>query len=310
MDIKVFVLIFIILVKSQSINSQTIFCLYSETASGYTCELFIFNPDGFDNITIINGQHIVGKSDSDVQSIISLGGLSTNIPRIFCDRFFNVKSINFSSLNIERIGINSFWNCRNLMSLDVQMNQIASIHQLAFVNTANLTSINLQHNKITNSSNNVFFGLYNLTVLNVGDNQLSTLHSNWFSTLTSLRYLYIENNQIEVLPDGTFESLKNLVHLNLDNNNLKIIRADSFGTLPTLSIASFQNNQIDAIDERFVDNTGVTSFDLTGNVCADVNIVDMTQFRQVMRSQLSQCFRNYEDMSGGFELFYCFVVLD
>ncbi|KAL7043485.1 hypothetical protein ACKWTF_001538 [Chironomus riparius] len=297
MDIKIFLLIFIVLVKSQSIYSQSISCNYAETVNGYTCQATINNQNGFDNITSIGGQHLANKGDDDVRSIISSGPTSLNVPRIFCDKFVNLESVYFLLFNIERIDMNSFWNCKNLITLDLHMNQIAVVDQVAFVNAIKLTRLDLRQNRITDLPGIVFWSSSNLTILNLEGNLLSTLNPNLFTRLPSLRYLYMQSNQIEVLPDGIFANLTRLVHIDLDNNKLKVIRADSFGILPRLSVASFQNNQIDAIDERFVDSTGVTSFDMKGNVCADVNVMDTTEFKQVMRSELRQCFNNYVEFS-------------
>ncbi|XP_070489905.1 leucine-rich repeat-containing protein 15-like [Chironomus tepperi] len=296
MDIKIFLLVFIILVKSQSSQSQTVACDFTETVNGYTCQATINNINGFDNITIIDGQHLPNKGDADVKSIISSGPVSPNIPRIFCDKFTNVESIHFLLFNIQRISVNSLWNCRNLLTLDLHMNQIEVIDQLAFINALKLTRLDLQQNKIATLPNIVFFTLSNLTNLNLGGNQLSTLNPDWFLRLSSLRYLYMHNNQIEVLPDKIFANLTRLVHIDLDNNKLKIIHADSFGVLPVLSVGSFQYNQIYAIDEKILDNTGITSFDMKGNVCADVNVDDTSEFKQVMRTELEQCFTNYLEM--------------
>ena len=298
MDIKIFPLIFILLVKS-IVGQNSISCVYTETVNGYTCQATIYNQNGLDSFTSISGYHNVGKGDADVRSIVSSGPTSPNIPRIFCDKFENVESIYFLLFNIQRIDTDSLRNCKNLTTLDLHMNQITNIDQLAFVGTLNLTRLDLHQNKIATLPSIVFWALRNLNTLNLEGNQLATLDTNWFYMLPSLRYLHMQNNQIEELPDGMFEHLTNLFHVNLDNNKLQIIHADSFGRLPTLTIASFQNNQIDAIDERFVDSTGVTGLDLKGNLCADVNIVDTTQLRQVMRSELRECFRNYEDLNGG-----------
>jgi len=90
-----------------------------------------------------------------------------------------------------------------------------------------------------------------------------------------------------------FDPLVQLKYLYLNNNQLKVIHSESFGNLSNLTEAYFYNNQIDAIDEAFINNTGITRMDVRNNTCANVNILDTTPSRDSMRAALAKCFENW-----------------
>ena len=59
------------------------------------------------------------------------------------------------------------------------------------------------------------------------------------------------------------------------------------------------SNQIDGIDERFIDNTGIDRFDVRFNLCVNKSIVDTSVSREAMRTNLQLCFENYEKIKSG-----------
>ena len=115
--------------------------------------------------------------------------------------------------------------------------------------------------------------------------------------LRNLTSLYLYSIQIEELPKDVFSSLKSLAWIRLDGNNLKVIHGDSFGILPNLTEVYLYNNQIDAIHEKFIDNTGVWRLDMRNNIC--VSIIETSASREPMRSRLQKCFENYKILGSG-----------
>ena len=85
----------------------------------------------------------------------------------------------------------------------------------------------------------------------------------------------------------------------MHNNQLKVIHSESFGNLLNLSEAYLYDNQIDAIDEAFINNTGITQLDVRNNKCANTTIFDSSASRQTMRTELAKCFENYENWTPG-----------
>jgi len=281
-------------------QNELISCEYHAISSGYTCNLKITNPNGFNNFTAINGTHLTGMADNDVKIIISNSQSNTlNVPSIICEKFKNAETINLYLSKIRRIDDYSFEKCKKLLYLELISNLITVIDEDAFEENVNLQKLYIGLNPITDLPEDLFEPLKNLTVLSFSRSEISILRPEWFEPLGNLKTLSIYENPIEIFPKKIFEPLKNLSVLYSYKCNLKEIHSDSFGVHPYLKTISFHLNQIDAIDERIIDNTNVTNFYMTMNLCADVNITDTSASRESMRTALKTCFENYEELYPG-----------
>lgn len=297
---------------------------YVELTNEYTCPLKIFNPNGLNNFTDINGTHVPGKCDDDVQ-IVSVFIVSTTpiIPSIICEKFKNVKRLSFSFGGLVQIDENSLKKCRNLTNFQISNNDIEDrLDENAFIenfdllelymethlpalpenifrNQEKLEILVLRYNEFTDLPQNVFKTLKSLKVLNLDSNLLTTLRAEWFEPLEKLEVLSFAYNQLEELPANIFSSLTNLKAIALLENKFKVIHSDWFGILPNLESILLQKNQIFAIDEKLLDSTGVNDIAMLRNVCADKNVVDNSDTKGLIRAVLRQCFDNYQNMTSG-----------
>ena len=302
---------------------QVLSCSYRNDANkGYTCGLTIQNPNGFNNFTEIGGTHLAGKTNEDVQYVLGVyGSNTTNIPSIICEKFQNATGIELRIIGIDNIDENSLKNCKQLTYLELYGNKISKIDEKSFIENLELQTLYLngnqltilpenvfanQHklitlwldiNKITDLPENIFISLRNLDRLDLQNNQIKNLRTKWFENLENLNYLVLSNNQIEELPRNVFSSLKKLPIIFLHHNELKVIH--SFGILPNLTEVLLYINQINALDEKFIDNIGVELLDVRLNLCANVNIFDNSTSKQSMRSKLQKCFDNYKVLYPG-----------
>jgi Leucine-rich repeat (LRR) protein len=210
-----------------------------------------------------------------------------------------VATIYYIQLGIRTLGPDSFWSCNNLLDLNIWINQIEDVHDLTFALNPKLRRLDMRQNRISTMPRILFFSLSDMRTLNLEQNNLTVLHPDLFVNQWQLTNLNLQFNRIEELPKAVFSSMFGLEQLNMNNNRLSIIHSDSFGILPSLTNASFVNNQINAIDEKFIDNTGLTNIDMRGNICANSNIIDTTPNRGNMKAALSVCFQNYEYLQGG-----------
>jgi len=328
MNLKIWVSILIFLINYQTIYGQILSCSYrNDTSYGYTCVLTIQNPNGLNNFTGINGTHLTGKSNNDVRHIYNDYRSNTiNIPSIICETFQYATRIVLQSIGIQTVDEYSFKSCKNLLYLSlagnkiskfdeksfseklelqtvhVNNNQLTTLPANVFANQQKLKELWLYRNKITDLPENIFHSLTNLTILDMDNNQIKNLSSEWFKNLHKLYILYLFANQIEELPKNVFSSLKELTLISLGRNKLKVIHSDSFGISPNLTEVYFGDNQINAIDVRFIDNTGVQQLDMTNNSCANANIFDNSTSRQSMRNTLQTCFNNYKTLYPGMRL--------
>ena len=110
--------------------------------------------------------------------------------------------------------------------------------------------------------------------------------------------LFLSNNKIKQLPVDAFSSLILLNTLTLGQNEISIVESKSFGLLTKLTRVDLQQNNINAIDELFIDNTGVQNLILFNNSCVNKSISDTTAQRETMKIELNTCFKNFEDLKS------------
>jgi Leucine-rich repeat (LRR) protein len=124
------------------------------------------------------------------------------------------------------------------------------------------------------------------------------LPPNIFDPLLSLEKLFLEENLIKDLPLNIFSSLKNMHTFYLYSNKLEVIHAFPFGKLPLLKLVNVRDNKIFAIDEKFINNTGISKIHMLNNICADKLIEDLTLTRYVLKAELQKCFDYYKRTFG------------
>jgi len=306
-------------------QDEVISCRYSSQANNYNCNLSINNPNGLNNFTEIDGQHLDDRSDEDVVGVFAEAGSSSmNIPSIICGKFRNIRTIVFTNIGIQRINRNSLNNCRmlaglylndnrinfiesgslsenpELLHLWIYNNQLVTLPDNLFANQSKLLDIDLTENNITDMPANIFRSLISLEELYLYTNQITNLRTEWFDTLENLVFLFMNDNQIEELPENSFINLKNLEFFGFDDNKLEIIHSGSFGVHPKLNVMYLMRNLIYAIDEQLFNNTEVLNdLFLIDNVCADVHINDGLQNRDRMMEILEPCFENYRNLGNG-----------
>lgn len=325
-NILILSLIFTVSCHRISAQSEGLSCYFAGVQT-YSCSLLIYNPNGRNDFRNINGTHLAGKSDADVLVLYrsyNEDSLSLNVPSIICEKFKNLQEIDLSRVGVEmKIEEETFKNCRNLTFLNLSFNKISTFHensftenlnlerlyldfnQLAFlnenlfINQHKLLSLTLGINNIQDLPKNIFKSLTNLESLGMNINLISNLRAEWFEALENLKYLDLQLNQIEVLPRNIFSTLTSLQQISLFKNKLKVINSNSFSLHPELINVYLHNNLIDAIDEKFIDNTGVIQFGMENNACADSYIFDNSTSREFMRAELKTCFENFLNLNAG-----------
>ena len=152
----------------------------------------------------------------------------------------------------------------------------------------------LDNNYFTSFPKKEFAPLKSLNNLDLRGNRIKNITADSFENLKSIKYLYLQSTQIEELPKDVFIHLKSLISLSLSYNKLKVIH--SLGFLPNLTEIELSDNQIQAVDEKFIDNTGVNKLTFGGNLCANFVITDNSASRALMRSGLQDCFDKYNEV--------------
>lgn len=299
MELKVFSLL---LLSFPVIFAQNSFlqCAYIILDGIYTCDLTIQNPTGLNNFTDIRGNHRENYSDQDVMGVRSVIGVTPNFPSIVCEKFQNIRAINILAIGVQRIHDYSLRNCSLLVSFTSILNAFTEIDENAFIGNPELYELEINFSDLSTLPENVFSNNQNLNLLTLNRNYaFTTLPQNIFRPLSNLRELTLIHSILEELPRNVFAPLTNMTRLLLGHNRLNIVHSDPFGHLPGLTFISLWNNQVEAIDERLIDNTGVSTLEMPFNNCASGTFVDNTPLRINMRSALARCFENYIELMPG-----------
>lgn len=237
--------------------AQTIRCRYVNYGSVYGCELTITNPNGFNSFTQIEGAHLSGYSNARVGVLYRVSGVTTNVPRIICDTFTNLNSLDLHNTGLTEVDDNAFRGCTQVTQLDLWENSISSISANAFAGLRNVRFLNLEKNMLTtipatlfaNQQNlemlylsqnlfadypvGVFRPLQNILNLGIGFSNLNEINSQWFGNNTKLVDLHVGGNRIR-LTAQSFIGLDSLRYLNLANNGISQIPAGTFAPLRNL----------------------------------------------------------------------------
>ena len=103
----------------------------------------------------------------------------------------------------------------------------------------------------------------------------------------------MNGNGISELAAGVFSGLTGLNTLHLQNNKITIVHADAFPQAANFDVVVLSKNKITAIDELFIDNCGVSSIKMGGNICEKSGLIK----KKDIKTKLTKCFENYGDIS-------------
>ncbi|XP_037025228.1 leucine-rich repeat-containing protein 15-like isoform X6 [Bradysia coprophila] len=287
MKLLIFICLLLAVARAQD---PSLSCNYRSFNQIYQCELFINNPNGFDNFTEIGGIHLEGFGDDDVNSIYNRYGSTTILPRIICDTFRNITLFQLFRSQLTEINDNAFSGCSQIRQLFLFSNQINSISENAFATLRETDYIGLDDNFLTTLPKNVFANQQNLTDLmlnfnsfndlpagifrplqklqrlSLGHNNISEVNREWFATNSDLTYLYLQGNRIVLTSDSFAESQPSLRHLFLGGNEISEIPTGAFAGLANLTNLQIHSNNIREIQENtFADLNQLRSLDISAN---------------------------------------------
>lgn len=237
--------------------AQQIRCRYVNYGSVYGCELTITNPNGFNSFTQIEGTHLSGYNNARVGVLYRVSGVTTNVPRIICDTFTNLQSVDLHNTGLTSVDDNAFRGCTQITQLDLWENSINSISANAFASLRNVQFLNLEQNSLTTIPANLFANqqnlqmlylsrnrfanfpvgifrpLQNLLHLGIGFSNLTEINNQWFGNNTRLVDLHVGGNRLR-LTSNSFVGLESLTYLNIGNNLINTIPAGTFAPLRNL----------------------------------------------------------------------------
>jgi len=136
------------------------------------------------------------------------------------EKFWALRSLNFSHNDLKRLGFGSFGNLPTILHVDLSHNQLRDV-------------------------GGAISGLQSLKLLDVRHNRLKSI-----PTLSAaLQTLELENNTIDQVSCSSFPSINSLLILSLKNNSISLLESDSFCNLFTLRSLDLSYNRLSNLEE-------------------------------------------------------------
>ncbi|XP_078123938.1 TLR4 interactor with leucine rich repeats [Sander vitreus] len=153
---------------------------------------------------------------------------------------------------IVNISAFDFTRYSNLVRLNLQYNQIQTIHPKAFEKLSKLEELYLGHNLFSNIPAGTLQSLKKLTILCGNNNDIKNLTSELFANLDNLVKLRLDGNSIDVLQDSVFKSLPSLHYLHLESNKLQHIHRNAFSKLTNLRFLNLAHNKQSSVRNALI----------------------------------------------------------
>ncbi|KAH7576076.1 hypothetical protein JRO89_XS02G0287100 [Xanthoceras sorbifolium] len=162
-----------------------------------------------------------------------IGNLSISLETIY------MKSCNISGSIPEEIG-----NLKNLMMLDLSINEVTGSIPITLKNLQNLQGLSLEYNKLEGFILDDLCHLDNLVELYLESNKLSGAIPACLGHLTSLRLLLLGSNRLTSVIPSSLWKLKDIVHLNLSSNSLMGNLPLDFGNMKVVIDVDLSRNHL------------------------------------------------------------------
>ncbi|XP_006832240.1 PREDICTED: TLR4 interactor with leucine rich repeats [Chrysochloris asiatica] len=143
---------------------------------------------------------------------------------------------NITAFDFHRLG--------QLRRLDLQYNQIRSLHPKTFEKLSRLEELYLGNNLLQALAPGTLAPLRKLRILYANGNEIGRLSRGSFEGLESLVKLRLDGNALGSLPDAVFAPLGNLLYLHLESNRIRFLGKNAFTHLGKLRFLNLSANEL------------------------------------------------------------------
>lgn len=143
---------------------------------------------------------------------------------------------NITAFDFHRLG--------QLRRLDLQYNQIRSLHPKTFEKLLRLEELYLGNNLLQALAPGTLAPLRKLRILYANGNEIGRLSRGSFEGLESLVKLRLDGNALGALPDAVFAPLGNLLYLHLESNRIRFLGKNAFAQLGKLRFLNLSANEL------------------------------------------------------------------
>lgn len=221
---------------------------YEHPLFGYTCEMSNLQFMAGDELQV-TGNHMPGKHDGNVVTVEVKNSTIEVIPLQFFISFpimsrFYAQNVGISTLNRLR-------NCESLQHLFLSQNKLEIIRTDTFADCMNLLTIQLQSNLINNVERWALRDLTKLEVFLLNNNRLELLNADLFTPTPNILDIGISNNRLSTVNSRTFTPTPFLETLRLSHNNISILNVNTLQNLTQLQVVLLNGNNFDNFQANF-----------------------------------------------------------
>jgi Leucine rich repeat len=190
-----------------------------------------------------NGFFLVPSTNDSVKGLKISDEVGVRfIPEGIADAFPMMTVIEVHNCAVEIVGASNFRRLSELLSLNLNSNQIETVESGAFRDLSKLEHLSIGENKIEFLTSSTFKNLRSLKLLYLGDNKIQFLSENFLDELTSLNVVSFEKNRIESISETFFKNNLKLERIGLHENVIKHISSRTFEHLKNLSEVDLEEN--------------------------------------------------------------------
>lgn len=255
------------------VSVQSIECTFLLGVAGvYRCHLWNQTVRSEADMEQISGKHLPGFTDEHVVEISEWNSTFLVFPSLLIDKFVNLRT--FIMPHVSMRSFNSpITNCREIIGLNLNVNNIFSIPQGIFQNCENLTGLAIASNVIEDINRNAFIGLTRLSSLFLSSNKIRRMHPNVFAQLSSLTVLDLSDNLIEEVHPQWFQLMTNLNVLAISGNNIVSWNSSILHHNSKVHSVLLDRNQIISLDDHTFFNLPMLQMLSVGGLIVNVPIL-------------------------------------
>lgn len=233
---KILILIVFLFAVSFSATSAATCEFFGSSLNVYTCRFrnstFLNADDSF----VIEGIHMLGRTDDDVRIVTATGTFNNTfnlVPQQIFDHFRQLSQITISNVGLTELH-QPWQNCTTLTHIFVINNQIRRLPGKIFEACLNLMGLSVMNSGIEEIDREAFNGLYFLRSLQLHGNRVRYLNPDILKPLVRVSLLNIELMGLERIHPHTFRELPYLSRIFLSWNNFTTIETGTFVNIPLL----------------------------------------------------------------------------
>ncbi|KAJ3622746.1 hypothetical protein MTP99_019026 [Tenebrio molitor] len=208
---------------------------------------------------------------------------------LFTLSFYNyLITLDLSSNKIKTLGSSNFESQRNLKHLNLSRNEIEKISKDSLKGLRAVTTLDLTYNRLEELSWETFRELHSLQILKLSENRLVYLEEGIFKSSKHLQELLLDHNLFLELPTAALADALNLQYLSLSSNLIKSVKEGKMPALPELRTLLLDRNVIDDIHQSALSGLlALDHLDLSDNKFVVIPTASLAKLSNITKLKLS-----------------------